>query len=248
MQVDILLSNRIGEDTLRVVVGDSVCGVIDVIRATSTITTLLAKGIGKIIIADSKKDALSLKKDNGGYLLCGEEGGLPPRGFDYGNSPLELSRLRNLKGKNAILKTTNGTVSFFRVKKSVAAYSMSILNLDYTVDCMAKKAREEKCNILLVCSGEAGRIAYDDVFVAGLAIKKFLTKGLNVNFTDTCKLVLDSALAEKKIDKALEKSISARLLKGVGLGEDIDFCSKLNRYSVGGRLMVEDSMVTIKPC
>lgn len=248
MLVDVLLSNSIGEDTLRVNIKDSVCGVIDVIRATSTITTLLAKGISKIIIADSKKDALSLKENNDSCVLCGEEGGLPPKGFDYGNSPLEISRLRNLKGKNAILKTTNGTVSFFRVKKSVAAYSMSILNLDYTVDCMVKKAREEKCNILLVCSGEAGRIAYDDVLVAGLVIKKLLTKGLNVGFTDTCKLVLDSALAEKKIGKALEKSISARLLAGVGLGEDIEFCSKLNRYSVGGKLMVEDSMVAIKSC
>ncbi|MGM0368751.1 MAG: 2-phosphosulfolactate phosphatase, partial [Actinomycetota bacterium] len=133
MLVDVLLSNSIGEDTLRVNIKGSVCGVIDVIRATSTITTLLAKGISKIIIADSKKDALSLKENNGGCVLCGEEGGLPPKGFDYGNSPLEISRLRNLKGKNAILKTTNGTVSFFRVKKSVAAYSMSILNLDYTV-------------------------------------------------------------------------------------------------------------------
>lgn len=247
MIVDILLSNKIGEETLKVKIKDSVCGVIDVIRATSTITTLIAKGIDKIFVADSKKNAIALKKSNKKYVLCGEEGGHPPKGFDYGNSPLELSDVNNLKDRTAIIKTTNGTVSFYKVKNSIAAYALSILNLDYTIDCMVRKAKNNNNNLLFVCSGEAGSIAFDDVYVAGLAIKKLLTKGLNIDFTDTCKIVLNSVLTESNINNALEKSVSARSLRGVGLGDDISFCSNLNKYKVCGKLFIEDSLLAIKP-
>ncbi len=247
MILDVLLSNEIGEETLNVRIKDSVCGVIDVIRATSTITTLLAKGIDKIFVADSKDNALKLKKRNKSYILCGEEGGHPPKGFDYGNSPLELSRLDNIKDKTAIIKTTNGTVSLFKAKNSIAAYALSLLNLDYTINCMLNRAKKNNHNLLLICSGEAGKIAFDDVFVAGLVIKKLLTKGLNIDFTDTCKIVLNSFLTEKNINKALEKSVSARSLRGVGLGEDIMFCSKLNKYKVCGKLFVENSLLALKP-
>src|SRR6266542_482613 len=94
----------------------SVCVVVDVLRASSSIVTLLEGGARPVIAAGSIDDARTLRERLPAYLLCGEAGGLPPEGFDYGNSPAEFSRLR-VQRKGAILATSNGT----RLLASLAA-------------------------------------------------------------------------------------------------------------------------------
>ncbi len=247
MTIDVLFSNRINKDTLAVEIEGSICIVIDIIRATSTISTILARGSTDVVVAKDKAQALALKKENSDFLLCGEEGGLPPAGFDYGNSPLELSGI-NMSGKTAILKTTNGTVSMYGVKNAAEVYCLSLLNLDYTISLVSKKIKKTGQDLLFVCSGEGGRVAYDDVFAAGLGIKGLLAKGLKCSYSDSSKVALGSAMAENNIVDALEKSTSARLLRGVGLGEDIGFCAQLNKYNTGAKLQQGASNLRIIPC
>ena len=79
-----------------------VCIVVDVLRASSTIVTMLERGAQEVLLAPTIEEARSLHQELPRYLLCGEEGGLPPSGFDYGNSPSEFSAL-DLKGQRAIL-------------------------------------------------------------------------------------------------------------------------------------------------
>ncbi|MCL4377378.1 MAG: 2-phosphosulfolactate phosphatase, partial [Actinobacteria bacterium] len=232
MIVHVVLTNQFKpENLIEVDIKNCVCAVIDVIRATSTIATILGNGGKKIIITGNKKEAFKFKKMYDDYILCGEEGGLPPRRFDYGNSPLEISNL-DIKNRNFIMMTTNGTQSFFKVEKCRNVFSLSILNLKYTLDCMLGVAKGSGCDILFLCSGEKGKIAYDDAFVAGLAIKYLLSQPYNLSFTDTSKLVLSTAISENDIVNALEKSYSAQSLRSIGLGNDIYFCSRLNKYQV----------------
>ncbi|MDZ7839146.1 MAG: 2-phosphosulfolactate phosphatase [Actinomycetota bacterium] len=244
--VDVLYSNRINKDTLTVKLEQSVCGVIDVIRATSTIVVLLKAGCSRVIVAADKNQAYRLKKKNPDYILCGEEGGLAPPGFDYGNSPLELSG-QSLIGRTAILKTTNGTVSMHLAQNCISCLPLSLLNLHYGLGEMASEAKLNHSNILLICSGQQGRIAYDDVFVAGLAVKHLLTMGGNFNFTDSAKLVLTVALSESSPKLALEKSSSGQSLKAIGLEKDIDFCARLNHYNINGKLVNEAGLLQIVP-
>ncbi|MBC8388125.1 MAG: 2-phosphosulfolactate phosphatase [Actinobacteria bacterium] len=242
MKVEVLLSNNFNLfslDVLNIDFSNCVCVVIDVIRATSTIATLFGVGAEKIIITRTKRQALGLKKILGDYILCGEEQGLPPRGFDFGNSPLELSNL-DLRGKKIILKTTNGTLSFFKSQGARATFSLSILNMKSTLDCVISYAEKNFCDILFLCSGKEGNIAYDDVYTAGLAVKYLLTQPIrNLELIDSAKLVLSVCLSEKSIEDALEKSSSAISLKKIGLGRDIEFCSKFNNYNITGKLKIE---------
>ncbi len=246
IQVDVLFSNKIAPQTLGVNINQSICAVIDVIRATSTIAALLAQGTAKILVAGSKQEAYALKKKNRDYILCGEEGGLPPSGFDYGNSPLEISQI-GMGQKTVILNTTNGTVSFLKVKDSLEAYALSLLNLNYTIDRICERLKGTENSLLLVCSGEGGRVAYDDVFVAGMAIKQILARGLKTQYSDAAKIALSMALSEHNLLGALEKSTSAKLLRGVGLGEDIAFCAKVDKYAMAGRLQHRDGQLQIVP-
>src|SRR5579862_1435284 len=72
--------------------------VVDVLRATTSIITLFDRGATSIGLAESVEAARAAAKDIPGAVLCGEVGGLPPYGFDYGNSPVEFSGV-DFKGK-----------------------------------------------------------------------------------------------------------------------------------------------------
>ena len=231
MIIDIALSNNFEPESLKVDIEDCICAVIDVTRATSTIATLFGSGVKSIMIASDLDQAYALKKDFPERLLCGENKGLAPEGFDYGNSPLEFSGLE-LSGREAILKTTNGTVSFLKAMASPFVFSLAALNFRYTMDAVLSCAMEMEKSILLICSGEMGKVAYDDTYIAGMAVKYILTRPGKFEFSDSAMLVLSSVLGEKSIEAALIKSTSAKSLKKVGLGDDIAFCARLNNYNL----------------
>src|SRR3989304_844573 len=69
----------------------SVFAVVDVLRASTSIVTLLERGVPAVIPSASVEEARALRKRFPGHLLCGEQDGLPPPGFDYGNSPAEFA-------------------------------------------------------------------------------------------------------------------------------------------------------------
>src|SRR5674536_90865 len=91
MIIDVALNNNFSTNLKQVDVSRCVCGVIDVIRATTTISVMLARGASEVVIAKNKSQAFLLKKIFKNYLLCGEENGIPPKDFNFGNSPLEYS-------------------------------------------------------------------------------------------------------------------------------------------------------------
>lgn len=231
MIVDVALSNNFDPEDLKVGMGNSVCAVIDIIRATSTIATLFGSGVNSIVVAGTLDEAYSLKKAYPDRLLCGEKGGLKPDGFDYGNSPLEFSTL-DLSGRQAILKTTNGTVAFMKAAGSPAVFSLAALNFRHTMDDVLDNAQRNNRDILFLCSGEMGKIAYDDAYIAGLAVKYLLSKPCDLIYSDSAKLVLSAVLGDRSLPEAISKSVSAESLRGVGLGDDIPFCARLNGYNL----------------
>jgi 2-phosphosulfolactate phosphatase len=235
LKVHVLLTNRFGPDDLgEVKLRNCICAVIDTIRATSTVAAMLGCGGESVVIAADKKQAFELKVIFKDYLLCGEVGGLAPKGFDYGNSPVEISNL-DAKGRNFILMTTNGTQSIFKVSECAEVFTLSIINLNHVLDCMVESALEKNCDILLLCSGEKGKIAYDDAYTAGLAVKYLLTRPFAFEFSDSAKIVLGACLSEINIPDALEKSTSARSLRAVSpesSGEDIAYVSCPNKFKV----------------
>ncbi len=240
MKVHVILTNRfVPEDLWQLKLKNCICAVIDTIRATSTISTMLGCGGESVIIAADKKQAFELKDIFKNHLLCGEVGGLAPKGFDYGNSPVEMSNL-DIKGRSFILMTTNGTQSIFKVSECAEIYALSILNLNHALNCIIESALEKDCDILLLCSGEKGNIAYDDAYTAGLAVKYLLTRPYAFEFSDCAKLVLCASLSEFNILDALEKSTSARSLRAVNPGEkDIVYLGHLNRFKVAPVMLKE---------
>jgi len=89
---------------------NSLVCVIDVLRAFTTSAYAFANGAKKIILSSSSKEAFQIKEENPDYILTGESGGIKIEGFEYGNSPVELSKAK-IKDKVLVQKTSNGTVA-----------------------------------------------------------------------------------------------------------------------------------------
>ncbi len=84
--------------------------IIDVFRAFTTAAVAFDRGVGKIILVAEVEEALELRRQGKGQWCMGEVDGMRPEGFDFGNSPYELSRVEHLAGATLIQSTRAGTV------------------------------------------------------------------------------------------------------------------------------------------
>jgi 2-phosphosulfolactate phosphatase len=91
--------------------------VIDVIRAFTNAAFAFSRGAKKIYPVSGVEEALQLKIQTPNSLVCGEVGGLPPEGFDFGNSPSQTGLL-DLGGKIVIQRTGAGTQGIARSVKA----------------------------------------------------------------------------------------------------------------------------------
>lgn len=130
---------------------NSITCVIDVIRAFSVTAYAFANQAKEIILSPSKDFSFQLKEKNPEYILIGESSGIKIEGFDYGNSPVEISEV-DIKNKTLVQKTSNGTegaVNNLHVKKLIAG---SFVNANavynYIKDYVEKTGIEDICFVI----------------------------------------------------------------------------------------------------
>jgi 2-phosphosulfolactate phosphatase len=87
--------------------------VIDVIRAFTNAAFAFSRGAKEIYPVSTVEEALQFKAQFPEALACGEVGGLPPEGFDFGNSPTQTSTL-DLSGRVIVQRTGAGTQGIVR--------------------------------------------------------------------------------------------------------------------------------------
>lgn len=146
-------------------VADKTVVVVDILRATSCMTTAFAHGIGGIVPYAALADCLASKTN--GYLIAGERDGRKVDGFDLGNSPFEyMDGL--IKGKTIGFTTTNGTQAIAKSKGAQEIIIGSFLNLSAVVDYLRKVSTD----ILVVCSGWKGKVNLEDTLFAGALVER----------------------------------------------------------------------------
>ena len=102
--------------------------VVDVVRATTTLTTQLECGARQVYVAPGISEARAARQALGaGVLLAGETGGVAPPGFDLGNSPAETARA-DLAGRDIVFATTNGTRALLMCSGGAAIVAGSLRN------------------------------------------------------------------------------------------------------------------------
>lgn len=100
--------------------------VIDVIRAFTNAAFAFSRGAKEIYPVSKVREALEFKAKIPGSLVCGEEGGIPPDGFDFGNSPTQ-TRTLDLQDRVIVQRTGAGTQGIVRSIKADTMLAASLV-------------------------------------------------------------------------------------------------------------------------
>ncbi|HEY6506104.1 MAG TPA: 2-phosphosulfolactate phosphatase [Chitinophagaceae bacterium] len=222
-------------------VSNSIVVIIDVLRATSTITTALYNGARSVIPVDSVARCIEIGRQIEG-ITAGERDGKIAEGLEYGNSPFEYPR-EFVEGKTLVLTTTNGTRLLHMAldKGAKEIITGSFPNLSAVCDHLIEK----KQNVILGCAAWKDRVNMEDTLFAGAVISK-----VKEHFLINCD---SSHMAETMYEKG-KKDLFAFLKKNeashyhrlmnFGLEKDIRYCLSADEANVlpvykEGKLLVK---------
>jgi len=205
------------------VIRPQVCIVVDVIRASTSLVTLVERGARRIRIASSVEGARRFASDSKGLVLAGEEGGLAPRGFDFGNSPVELSKTE-LDGKSVIFVTTNGTDAILAVQRATAVFIGCMRNGTAVCREALARAHQDEVDITVVCAGRAGGFGLDDAYCAGFLAAQLMQAGTPA-LTDAAEAALRLYHSEADPASLFRRAAAGRNVIELGLGDDVDYCA-----------------------
>lgn len=207
--------------------------VIDVLRASTTITTALHSGAAKIVPCLTIEEARQLARQRPGSVLGGERQGQKLPGFDFGNSPAEYTSGR-IANKTLVFTTTNGTKAMTRCMGSERILIGSIVNRSAVCQAAADAER-----IDLICAGTNGAFSMDDALAAGAIAHEFDDREFNDSAL-VCRELWRSQVAHGgqtgAIEKVLAKSIGGRNLINIGMEADLALAADLDRFALAPQL------------
>ncbi len=166
--------------------------IVDVLRAYTTAAVALARGAQKIVLVAEVDEALELRRAGVGELCMGEVGGMRPEGFDFGNSPSQLSRA-DVEGKTIIQSTRAGTVGMNAAQGADQLYGGSFAVASATVEAVR---RLDPSLVTIVAMGSEGRIRTDEDEQCALFLRNLLL-GVTPDHDSVRSLVLAGQEARK---------------------------------------------------
>jgi 2-phosphosulfolactate phosphatase len=202
--------------------------VIDVLRATSTITHALVNGARSVVPVATVADAASIAERIGrdAVLLCGERDSQPIRSFGLGNAPEEFTRPR-VDGRTLVMTTTNGTPALLAASGAESVLVGALLN----VGAVARRLVDAGEEALLLCAGREGAFAMEDAFCAGRILRRVRELAGRVRGNDAASAAM--RLAARPPDAGrLGRTAAGRRLQELGRGDDVIFCAQEDLYEV----------------
>jgi len=204
--------------------------VIDVLRCTSSMINALANGARSIIPVKTLREAYRLKSEHPEYLLAGEREGIKPKGFAFGNSPLEFT-CDKVHGKTLIFTTTSGTAALTRCRNAKHILIASFLNVSSAASRAMSLALSEERGISIVLSGRKGRFSLEDFLCGGAVVEKLAEDDVELS---------DSAFASLFSFQQVKNSLFSHIMKGeharnlvkLGFEEDVRFCCQVDLFDI----------------
>jgi 2-phosphosulfolactate phosphatase len=210
-------------------VTSSVVVIIDVLRATSTIATVLHNGAKEIIPVDSVNECIRIGRQIEA-ITAGERDGKVAEGLEHGNSPFEYPE-SFIGGKTLVLTTTNGT-KLLHMALNNGAHEIitgSFANLDAVCNHLVQKNKP----VLLACAAWKDRVNIEDTLFAGAVINK-IKEHFSIN-CDASQMALGLYKeAEEDLYEFMKRKEAShyKRLTSFGLEKDIRHCLTSNTANV----------------
>jgi 2-phosphosulfolactate phosphatase len=208
---------------------------IDVLRATTTISTALDAGAEAIQVFSDMEKLMQVSEQwlPEKRLRAGERGGAMVAGCDLGNSPLDCTPER-VRGRRLFISTTNGTRALQRVQDAPVVLAAALVNRKAVVEYILAQQPE---TIWLVGSGWEGSYSLEDTVCAG-AIAHSLHTHLKCPLEELVgndEVVGAISLYAQWKDQLLamfhQASHGKRLLR-LGVVEDLKYCAQTDTLDV----------------
>ncbi len=205
--------------------------IIDVLRAFSTAAYSFSRNAEEIRLVSTVDEALTLKSQIPGSKAIGEVGGIPPEGFDFGNSPTRILE-HDLTGITLIQRTGSGTQGAVRAVNADVMLATSFVVAGATFNYVLKSQPDE---ISFVITG--GLENDEDVACTDYLEKKFT--GQPINEDVFIKRVYDSRDALQHMEEHPQFPYT-----------DLDYCSRISYFNFAMPIERTDGfliMQAIKP-
>ena len=208
---------------------------IDTLRATTTMTTLVQGGVAAIYACPSIEAARDLAGRLQGSRLCGEVEGERPAGFDFGNSPTEFEAL-DVSGWKVVQATTNGTPALRLATDAKQTLACCLRNRGAVAALLAGEPA-----IAIVCGGEEGGMtaSVEDTYTAGALVERLCSHDPEVQLNAGARLACRLFRAYEDSMAAFQESPHADDLRARGFAADLTYAAELDVEQVVPRAVVD---------
>jgi 2-phosphosulfolactate phosphatase len=198
--------------------------IVDVLRATTTLTVAFAHGARGVIPTATPDEALALRGSRPDTLVCGERDGRIVPGFDLGNSPFEYTDER-VRGRTLAFASTNGSLAMLAARHARRRVLAAFVNAAAVVESV-RRERE----VTIVCAGKLGGFSLEDAACVGLLLARLEPHG---GVPDGAAARLARALAPRdagEVRVLVEGAAHARDLRSMGAAyaRDLELCAGLD--------------------
>lgn len=196
--------------------------IVDILRATTIITTLFHNGLDKLIPVKSLEEAEKYKKE--GYLIAAERNGKKVDFADFGNSPFEFTPDK-INNKTLVYSTTNGTNTINLVKDAEQVIIASFLNFTAVIDYLISKRKD----VLILCSGWMQDFCTEDFLFAGALSEKLLSTGNFSYESDQVQSAVDLwNVAKEDLPEYIKNLFQYKRLIQFGFKDIVEYCFKFD--------------------
>ncbi|WP_207259775.1 2-phosphosulfolactate phosphatase [Desulfovibrio sp. Huiquan2017] len=210
--------------------------IVDVFRSTTLGCFLAAGGAAEYIVTDSLDRARAMAAERGGKVI-GELVDVPPREFDYLNSPALIEQA-DIRGETLIHVTNAGTRGLMVCTEADEVIMGSFVNAQAVVDYV--RARNPEV-VTLVAMGTGGVMRAQEDMMCAMYIKNEIEEYPN-SFKTLKNFLRDVDTAAKFFDETRDDCPEADFDLCMDLdrfdfvlkGEPVDGGVRLNRVAVAG--------------
>ena len=206
--------------------------VIDVIRAFTTAAFAFAAGANSITLVSTVEEAIRLRDQIPNALVMGEVMGLPPEGFDFGNSPAAFIGV-DLNNYNLIQRTSAGTQGVVNSFNAETMLASSFCCAQATVDYI-KNVSPKAVSFVITGFGPDGRGEED---LACAEYLEALLKESNPNPDSYLKRVRESRAGKHFADPE----------NTMFIWKDIECCIDIDRFNFALEISREDDRLVMIP-
>ena len=205
--------------------------IIDVFRAFTTAAIAFDHGATRLMLVAEVEEALALHNRGVGDLLMGEEGGKRPAGFNFGNSPYEISQVV-LTGKALVQSTRAGTVGVAAATRAESIYLGSFVVAEATVNAIR---REDPPLVSIIAMGDQGLNRSDEDEHCALYLRN-LMEGRKPDPEALRSLIMEGGATLKFFDEAQPQYHP----------KDVELALQVNRYPFSMRITREDGLLVAR--